>query len=542
MNTIQLLKKASQVVDELARLGPSTPAELAKAVSEPRPTVYRIAAGLEQTELVRPTGEGRLELGTGILRLGDAAVDALVDRAELRQQLRWVRGQLGTGAYFCVLREEGALCLDQVVGAEVDLFNVGPGAILPLHAGAASQALLAFASAEFQASVLEKAPFEPLASGTALTAQELKDKLEQTAARGWSVEDSAIIEGVASIGMPVRHHDGTVLGVISVAGLRESVLSQEHDATRTLGVAAQAIAEAMERSSSGHGREAPPVLQSPRPDQGGTRPPAVIAKASALMEALAQERIATSGRLTELLEEPVTSVYRMLATLVEAGWVEQIGHRGAYRVGSKMLALAGELTRRLDIRRAAVPILREIHQATGETTFLCIRRGTRAVCIERIDGIRVNSRVLQLGESLPLHVGAAPRALLAFEERGAWEEYAAIVANSGDPWRDVRSRSEFYSDLEEIRAQGFVRSDNNVTPGIAAIGAPIFDHRGEVVASLSVSGLREGVLATPKDGPSVTELVLQGSRALSTYLGAPAVGPVRPDEAGGNAEVSQVIV
>ena len=89
MNTIQLLKKASQVVDELARLGPSTPAELAKAVSEPRPTVYRIAAGLEQTELVRPAGEGRLELGTGILRLGDAAVDALVGTLlEQRQAAR----------------------------------------------------------------------------------------------------------------------------------------------------------------------------------------------------------------------------------------------------------------------------------------------------------------------------------------------------------------------------------------------------------------------------------------------------------------------
>ena len=48
MNTIQLLKKASQVIDELARIGQSTPAELAKVVSEPRPTVYRIVAALEQ--------------------------------------------------------------------------------------------------------------------------------------------------------------------------------------------------------------------------------------------------------------------------------------------------------------------------------------------------------------------------------------------------------------------------------------------------------------------------------------------------------------
>ena len=64
-------------------------------------------------------------------------------------------------------------------------------------------------------------------------------------------------------------------------------------------------------------------------------------------------------------------------------------------------------------------------------------------------------------------------------------------------------------------------SDNNVTPGIAAIGAPIFDHRGEVAASLSVSGLREGILTAPAGGaPSVTDLVCDGAPDLSGYLGA----------------------
>ncbi len=177
------------------------------------------------------------------------------------------------------------------------------------------------------------------------------------------------------------------------------------------------------------------------------------------MEALAQERIATSARLTELIDEPVSSVYRMLATLADIGWVEQIGHRGAYRIGGKLLSLANDLIRHLDIRRASLPVLKRIHEATGETTFLCVRHGTRAVCIERIDGVRVNSRVLRLGRSLPLHVGAAPRALLAFEDREGWEEYAvhrvtdrrprprhltfgALRRTRGDPKRRLRRQRQ----------------------------------------------------------------------------------------------------
>jgi len=133
--------------------------------------------------------------------------------------------------------------------------------------------------------------------------------------------------------------------------------------------------------------------------------------------------------------------------------------------------------------------------------------------------VRVNSRVLQLGRSLPLHVGAAPRALLAFEDREAWDEYATTASLTEDLGHDV-SRSALYSELEQIRSAGFVVSDNTVTPGIAAIGAPIFDDRGEVAASLSVSGLREGVLAVgTDDAPSVVDLVRDGARTLSSYLG-----------------------
>ena len=296
---------------------------------------------------------------------------------------------------------------------------------------------------------------------------------------------------------------------------------QETAAGQVLQVAAQRIADAMAAERAAitpmNGTETRVIQQRRAPE--ATRAPSLVVKAGALMEALAQERIATSARLTELIDEPVSSVYRMLATLADIGWVEQIGPRGAYRIGGKLLSLGNDLIRRLDIRRASLPVLKRIHEATGETTFLCVRHGTRAVCIERIDGVRVNSRVLRLGRSLPLHVGAAPRALLAFEDREGWDEYATIASLTEDLGRDT-SRSALFAELEEIRKAGLVVSDNTVTPGIAAVGAPIFDDKGEVAASLSVSGLREGVLAAgTDDAPSVTDLVRDGARELSNYLG-----------------------
>src|SRR5699024_12681917 len=92
MSTIQLLRKAGLVIDELAKSS-STPAELAKALDEPRSSVYRIVASLEETGYIRQSDGGRLELGAAILKLGDSAASALVNRHGLRQQLRWKIGR-----------------------------------------------------------------------------------------------------------------------------------------------------------------------------------------------------------------------------------------------------------------------------------------------------------------------------------------------------------------------------------------------------------------------------------------------------------------
>jgi len=73
---------------------------------------------------------------------------------------------------------------------------------------------------------------------------------------------------------------------------------------------------------------------------------------------------------------------------------------------------------RLDERQAALPLMERIHERTGETVFLCVRRGDEAVCIERLDGLRVQSLALRLRDSLPLHLrGATPTAGVGAAQR-----------------------------------------------------------------------------------------------------------------------------
>lgn len=509
---IQLVLKATQVVDEVSALGPSTPADLAKAVDEPRPSVYRIISALEQAGILRRSPDGLVELGTGILRLGEAATDALVDHAALEAVLEGIQSDLGLTVAFWIPRKGTAVCLEQVDSTEVDLHELSSGRILPLHAGAASHVLLAWQSPVVLDELLNEAPYAQLAARTPVDAETLRRLVEGTKRDGWRMESNEVVDGIAALGFPVFKPDGSIFGALTAAGLVNQVVSQQDEAKKVLAAAARSLTDLMAEFTP-----VPTAREFSAPESNVS----VLAKAGSLMDALAVERVATSARLGDLVGESISSVYRMLGTLVEAGWIEQLGHRGSYRIGSKMISLAGSLLNQLDLRRASLPVLREIHDATGETVFLCIRSAARAVCIERIDGKRVNSRRLALGSSLPLHIGAAPRALLAFDTQKSWEDYAAVVGQSSDFSLGARSRAEFFGKLKEIREAGFALSDDELIQGMAAVGVPIFDHRGHVMASLSVSGLRDGILHTPDASPSIINLAREGARRISVYFGAP---------------------
>ena len=136
----------------------------------------------------------------------------------------------------------------------------------------------------------------------------------------------------------------------------------------------------------------------------------------------------------------------------------------------------------------------ELHRALEETVYLVIRRQYDAVCIDRIEGLHIRAMALQLGGSLPLHLGGGPRALLAYEPREYWDEYFSKVKLEAMTPRTPTSKSSIVALLEETRHLGYSVSDEDVTLGITSSGAPVFDHTGHVKAALSIGGLRSKIL------------------------------------------------
>jgi DNA-binding IclR family transcriptional regulator len=244
----------------------------------------------------------------------------------------------------------------------------------------------------------------------------------------------------------------------------------------------------------------------------------LITKVGALLRAL-EVKDQSAASLAEAIGEPRSSVYRLLRSLQALDWVDDGAARGTFRLGVGLVRLGAAARSGFDERTLALPIMEELHDATGETIFLCVRRGLQAICIERLDGRRVTVLALTIGGSLPLHVGAAPRALLAHapaEIAAEWDRVARteglerLTKNSPVTVRAVQR------ELDAIRRKGYALSDQDVTIGVAAYGVPVFDYTGAVRAALSVSGIRDAIL--DPDSGVLDQLVDAGGR-LSRALG-----------------------
>ena len=196
---------------------------------------------------------------------------------------------------------------------------------------------------------------------------------------------------------------------------------------------------------------------------------------------------------------------------------------GTYRLGLRLFHLGAAVGRRLEVRQAARPALEELHRATEETVYLCIRRGDEALCVDRIDGLWVQSLTLRVGEALPLHLGAASRALLAHESAAFRRGYLERATLERLTERTPASRTAVARELRSVLERGYAVSDGDIRLGIASVGAPVRDHTGAVVAAVSVGGLRPSIL---DDEAATAALVRAAAERISRALGhEPGAGP-----------------
>lgn len=224
----------------------------------------------------------------------------------------------------------------------------------------------------------------------------------------------------------------------------------------------------------------------------------VLANANELLLVLADRGALAPAEIAQIIGMPRPSVYRLVDALEVIGLVA-VGHDGRAELGLRNLHLAEATLTTIDELVPARPLLRQLAEESGQTAYFCVRRGERIVCVDWVQGERVTLMALTPGNSLPLHAGATSRVISANDPGVLGSLDSDAQFERFTPYT-LTSRAELAADAQAVLLRGYSISDQDVTPGVAAIGAAVIDARGRLHGAISIAGLRDQVL---EDAPTM---------------------------------------
>jgi DNA-binding IclR family transcriptional regulator len=177
-----------------------------------------------------------------------------------------------------------------------------------------------------------------------------------------------------------------------------------------------------------------------------------------------------------------STVHRLLTTLQAAGVAEQDTGSKRYRPGRRLADLA-PAAGSSNLRRLALPIMRQLSDETKETVTLHLIEGDSHVVVEQVESQHEIRRILPMGQPVSLLTGATARAMLAFLPP---DEAQAVLERTRASGTNGPSDAE----LRDTRAQGYSLSLGERLAGGTAMSAPILDADGRLRAAISISGPR----------------------------------------------------
>jgi len=243
-----------------------------------------------------------------------------------------------------------------------------------------------------------------------------------------------------------------------------------------------------------------------------------LVKALTILEVLADEDPPyTLTQLSRRLHLHVSTVHRLLVNLVRHGFVEEDTISGGYQLSYRVLRMGLRVLDRMDFRRAAQPLLRELNLRTKETVHLAILQETQAISIDKFDSPQPVGLDARLGGIMPLHCTGVGKTLLAHQGEEMLNRIAQSPGFKRMTARTITALPQLRKELEQIREQGYTVDQEEAVEGLSCVAGPIFNHSGQVVAAFSVAG--PATRLTPARIPELAQMVRETSQQISYRLG-----------------------
>jgi IclR family transcriptional regulator, KDG regulon repressor len=242
-----------------------------------------------------------------------------------------------------------------------------------------------------------------------------------------------------------------------------------------------------------------------------------VANAIRLVKAFSEDEYEIGiSNLARRLGLGKSTVHRLASTLIAADFLEKNPETGAYRLGLALFELGTLVRRKMNVANEARPQLKALMEKTGETVHLAVLDHASVLFINTIasrQAIRMSSTV---GSRVPSHCSSEGKVLLAFRPNDVIEGVIAAGLPAWTP-KTIVDPKQLREELAQVRQRGYSIDDEEIEVGLRSVAAPIRNHRGDVVASISIAGPVQRV--SKKVLQSYVPDVVAAANAISQRLG-----------------------
>ncbi|MFW6119856.1 MAG: IclR family transcriptional regulator [Petrotogales bacterium] len=225
----------------------------------------------------------------------------------------------------------------------------------------------------------------------------------------------------------------------------------------------------------------------------------------------------TLNKLTKKTGLPKPTVYRIAEALYDANILSKDGSTSKYRIGVKLFELGSLYLETLELRKLAFPEIEKLSKFTEESIHMGVLDGNEVTSIEGLGSTHNLQAKLWIGKRSPIYCTSIGKAILAFLPVEKRENILNSIELKRFTKNTISKKEKLREELEKIREQGFALDNEEHDEGIMCIGAPIFNNKGHVVASISISGPK--IRMTTEKMEKYKKLLLESVKIISDKLG-----------------------
>ncbi|MGC5170193.1 IclR family transcriptional regulator [Microbacterium sp. DT81.1] len=210
-----------------------------------------------------------------------------------------------------------------------------------------------------------------------------------------------------------------------------------------------------------------------------SEPVSVLDRIIAVLEAVRESQGSTTiTQIARATGIPKSTVSRLVADLVRQRYLSRTDD--GVGIGLRLFELGARTSTPRRLTVAALPVLAELFNATGEHLNVAVRDGRDMLSVISVRG-RLRPAPSRAGVRVPSATTALGKAVLAFTTE---ESVLRRITTGLDP----RARHALERELAEVRTSSVAIDRCQTFPGVVGVASPILSPEHQPVAAISVAG------------------------------------------------------